>query len=47
MLHMFLPFDQHFDSGFGAVAVSFRYSADALNDNPPGVKPSVDDQNLT
>lgn len=34
MLHMFLPFDQHFDSGFGAVADSFRYSANALNDNP-------------
>lgn len=36
MLHMLLPFDQHFDSGFGAVANSFRYSADALNDNPQG-----------
>ncbi len=34
MLHMFMPFDQHFDSGFGAVADSFRYSADALDDNP-------------
>lgn len=36
MLHMFLPFDKHFDSGFGAVADSFRYSADALTDNPQG-----------
>lgn len=36
MLHMFLPFDQHFDSGFGAVADSFRYSADALTDHPHG-----------
>lgn len=36
MLHMFLPFDQHFDSGFGAVANSFMYSADALDDNPEG-----------
>ncbi|WP_095113786.1 hypothetical protein [Pseudomonas sp. Irchel 3H7] len=37
MLHMFLPFDQHFDSGFGAVADSFRYSADALADTPGGI----------
>jgi hypothetical protein len=31
---MLLPFDQHFDSGFGAVADSFRYAADALDDAP-------------
>ncbi|MNB57552.1 hypothetical protein D3C87_878390 [compost metagenome] len=37
MLHMLLPFDQHFDSGFGAVADSFRYSADALADTPDGI----------
>jgi len=36
MLYMLLPLNQHFDSGFGAVANSFKYSADALDDNPQG-----------
>jgi hypothetical protein len=30
MHYLFLPLDQHFDSGFGAVADSFKDSADAL-----------------
>ncbi|OXR33434.1 hypothetical protein PSUM_15560 [Pseudomonas umsongensis] len=30
MLYMMLPLDRHFDSGFGAVADSFRDAADAL-----------------
>jgi hypothetical protein len=36
MLNMLLPLNQHFDSGFGAVANSFKYAADALEDNPDG-----------
>jgi hypothetical protein len=32
MLHMMLPFEQHYDSGFGSVADSFRYAADALDE---------------
>ncbi|RXU06233.1 hypothetical protein B1F69_00065, partial [Pseudomonas syringae] len=34
MLYMMLPLDRHFDSGFGAVADSFRDAADALEDTP-------------
>lgn len=30
MHHLFTPLDQHFDSGFGAVADSFRHAADSL-----------------
>lgn len=37
MLHMLLPLDQHFDSGFGSVADSFKYCADALDANPKGI----------
>ncbi len=33
MLYMMLPLDRHFDSGFGAVADSFRDAADALEDS--------------
>ena len=32
MLYMLLPLDQHYDSGFGAVADSFKDAADSLND---------------
>lgn len=32
MLYMMLPLDRHFDSGFGAVADSFKDAADSLND---------------
>ncbi|ORL66777.1 hypothetical protein [Pseudomonas putida] len=32
MLHLFMPLDQHYDSGFGAVADSFKYAADSLNE---------------
>ncbi|MCO7506779.1 MULTISPECIES: hypothetical protein [unclassified Pseudomonas] len=32
MLYLFLPLDQHYDSGFGAVADSFKDAADSLND---------------
>lgn len=43
MLHMLLPFDQHFDSGFGAVADSFRYAAIALDEasEPPSLNPHL------
>lgn len=33
MLYMMLPLDRHFDSGFGAVADSFRDAAEALEDS--------------
>ena len=32
MLYMLLPLEQHYDSGFGAVADSFKDAADSLND---------------
>ncbi|MCX2814578.1 MULTISPECIES: hypothetical protein [unclassified Pseudomonas] len=32
MLYLFMPLDQHYDSGFGAVADSFKDAADSLND---------------
>lgn len=32
MLYILLPLDQHYDSGFGAVADSFKDAADSLND---------------
>lgn len=33
MLYMMLPLDRHFDSGFGAVADSFKDAADAIEDS--------------
>lgn len=33
MIYMMLPLDNHFDSGFGAVADSFKDAADSLNDS--------------
>ncbi|WP_095139516.1 hypothetical protein [Pseudomonas sp. Irchel s3a10] len=33
MLYMLLPLEQHYDSGFGAVADSFKNAADSLNDS--------------
>lgn len=43
MLHMMLPLDKHFDSGFGAVADSFKSAADALEDaiEKPSLNPHL------